>query len=153
MWSWSRNDGQENQHWTGVTLLTCAVSKWLKGHIHGPVFWYQCSVPVSGVSCWQTNRTCTILKPTGTSDWHQWNSGTSDMTHTPVYWCKLTGTATGTRKLVSVYGPLTMTSVDHTRITEIPQQTLQMLLITLWHKAAAVETCYYEAGQMSHCDL
>ena len=26
------------------------------------------------------------------SDWHQWNSGTTGMAHTPVYWCKLTGT-------------------------------------------------------------
>ena len=49
-------------------------------------------IPVAGASCRQTNRTCAILKPTGNSDWHQWNSGTSGMTHTPVYWCKLTGT-------------------------------------------------------------
>ena len=40
------------------------------------------------------------LKPTGTSDWHQWNSGTSGMTGAS--WL---APATGTRKLVSVYGP------------------------------------------------
>ena len=39
-------------------------------------------VPVAGASCRQPNRTCAILKPTGTSS----------MTHTPVCWCKLTGT-------------------------------------------------------------